>query len=148
MSTDELHSAVASRLAGIEQRYTSKRKALVDVLARSGRPLTIPDILEATAELPQSSVYRNLAVLEEAAAVRRIAGGGDFALYELSEDITEHHHHLVCTDCGRVEDVTLPEAVEDVIDTAEARVAQATGFAIDHHSLDFMGLCPECRGAS
>ncbi|MGI8775534.1 MAG: Fur family transcriptional regulator [Actinomycetota bacterium] len=145
MSTDELHSAVATRLAGIEQRYTSKRRALVDVLARSGRPLTIPDILEVAGALPQSSIYRNLAVLEEATAVRRIASAGDFALYELSEDITEHHHHLVCSACGRVVDVTLPERVEKAIEVAEGDVAADTGFLIEHHSLDLVGLCPECR---
>lgn len=145
MSTEELHSAVATRLAGIEQRYTSKRRALVDVLAQSGRPLTIPDIVEAADELPQSSIYRNLAVLEEAAAVRRIASSGDFALYELSEDITEHHHHLVCSDCGVVTDVTLPERVEDAIAAVEGPIATATGFHIEHHSLDFVGLCPNCR---
>lgn len=145
MSSEELHHAVATRLAGIEQRYTSKRRALVDVLAHSGRPLTIPDIVEAADELPQSSVYRNLAVLEEAAAVRRITGGGDFALYELSEDITEHHHHLVCSGCGVVADVTLPQALEDAISGAEKRIGAETGYDIEHHSLDFVGLCPDCR---
>ena len=68
MELAEIHEVVATRLRGDDQRYTDKRKALVEVLQRSGRPLSMPSILEQSPGMAQSSVYRNLAVLEHALA--------------------------------------------------------------------------------
>ena len=82
--------------------------ALVHLLSSSDRPLTIPEILTAKSGMPQSSVYRNLAVLEEAGLVQRVASSDDWARFELAEDLTGHHHHQICTQCGEVRDFTLP----------------------------------------
>jgi Fe2+ or Zn2+ uptake regulation protein len=62
--------------------------------------------------MPQSSVYRNLSVLEQVGAVRRVITEEGIARYELAEDLTTHHHHLVCRVCGAVEDVTMPSSLE------------------------------------
>ena len=51
-------------------------------------------------------MYRNLVVLEQAGVVRRVTSTDDFARYELAEDLTEHHHHLICSSCGTVDDFT------------------------------------------
>ena len=67
----------------------------------------IPQILEVDRSLAQSSAYRNLAVLERAGVVHRIVTTDEFARYELAEDLTEHHHHLICRSCGSVADFTL-----------------------------------------
>ena len=58
----DLHTTAAARLREDEQRYTSNRRALVDVLAAADQPLTIPQVLERRSDLAQSSAYRNLAV--------------------------------------------------------------------------------------
>ena len=63
--------------------------------------------------LPQSSIYRNLSVLEQAGVVRRVITEDEFARYELTEAFTEHHHHLICSNCGKVEDVTIPGDLRD-----------------------------------
>ena len=60
MAPADLHERVGYLLAGDDQRYTQTRRRLVDVLAESTVPLTIPEILERDAHLAQSSVYRNL----------------------------------------------------------------------------------------
>ena len=147
MPTD-VHAAAAARLKRADQRYTGSRRELVEVLAAAGRPLAIPDVLAARPGLPQSSVYRNLAVLEQAGAVRRVAataaGADDFARYELAEDLTEHHHHLFCRSCGAVADVTLPATFERAVAQAVAEVARQTGFRPEVHSLDLVGLCAAC----
>ena len=114
----ELHRTVRDRLDGTEQRYTTGRRAVVDVLAESGGPLTLPELIERSPELAQSSAYRNLAVLEEVGVVRRLVHGSDHARYELAEDLTEHHHHLICEDCGLVRDVTLTPDLERRLDAA------------------------------
>jgi len=140
----ELHVTIGDRLASAGQRYTSSRRALVDVLARATQPLAIPDILAAGPGLAQSSVYRNLAALEQAGAVHRIVASGDFARYELAEDLTEHHHHLICTTCGDVADFTAPPALERSLGKAMAEVAGGTGFTPARHRLDLLGTCPSC----
>ena len=58
--------AVAARLHRVGQRLTANRQALLDALTAAARPLTIPEILDRRPDLAQSSVYRNLVVLEEA----------------------------------------------------------------------------------
>lgn len=141
----DLHATVADRLRDGEQRYTTNRRAVVEVLERSDRPLTIPQILEHRPDLAQSSVYRNLAVLEETGVVHRVHSSDDFARYELAEDLAGHHHHLICSACGSVADFTVSADVEDTLTNALDRVASATGFQPEHHRLDLVGLCDACN---
>lgn len=141
----DLHTTATARLADDGQRYTTRRRALVELLAELDQPLTIPQLLERRSGLAQSSVYRNLAVLERAGVVHRIQSSDEFARYELAEDLTEHHHHLICSSCGDVTDFTVPDDVEHDLEAALARVAKRTGFEVRHHRLDLVGTCPACR---
>ena len=143
MTGADLHDVVAARLRDAGQRYTTGRRAIVDRLVGAGQPLTIPEVL-AGSSLPQSSAYRNLAVLEQAGAVHRIVTSADFARYELAEDLTEHHHHLICSTCGTVEDFTAPPALERSLHKAVTAVEESTGFAAQHHRLDLLGTCKDC----
>jgi Fur family ferric uptake transcriptional regulator len=142
---EDLHYRVAARLGKVEQRYTDKRRSLVEELLDAGRPVAINEIIAQRTDLPQSSVYRNLTVLEEAGVVRRVAGPDEFTRYELAEDLTEHHHHLVCMSCGAVADYTPPLRVERTIERAAEEITARTGFRAQHHSLDFVGLCSLCE---
>ncbi len=144
MSTD-LHATAASRLREDGQRYTPRRRALVELLAEVDQPCTIPQLLERRRGMAQSSVYRNLAVLERAGVVHRILTTSDeFGRYELAEDLTEHHHHLICEVCGDVTDFTLPPAAEHDLEAALGKVARRTDFKVQHHRLDLVGTCPNC----
>lgn len=142
---DELSAEVAARLRAVDQRFTPNRRAVVEVLERSEHPVTMTQILDSDGTLAQSSVYRNLVVLEEAGAVRRIVTDGAHARYELAEDLTDHHHHLVCVRCGSVEDVPATEALENSVNRAIDDIDEATGFHTHHHRLDLVGLCRRCR---
>lgn len=143
-AVDPLDETVARRLAAVNQRYTRGRQALVKVLIEAGQPLSIPDVLAAQGNVPQSSAYRNLAVLEQAGVVHRIASVGDFGRYELAEDLTEHHHHLICTGCGMVEDFTAPASVERTLHKVVSAATSAAGFRADSHRLDLLGRCKAC----
>ena len=143
--TDTLHSSVARRLEGVDQRYTAGRRELVEVLASAGRPLSIPEIREGRRELPQSSIYRNLAALEAAGAVHRVTGSDEFARYELAEELTgHHHHHLVCVRCRTITDFEVPDRYERTLARAFGEVADSTGFRPASHRLDLFGLCADC----
>jgi len=95
-------------------------------------------------DLAQSSAYRNLSLLEEAGVVRRLVHGGDHAHYELAEELTEHHHHMICEHCGQVFDFTLPSPVERTLDATFAEIAEAEGFRPRHHVIDVYGRCARC----
>jgi Fe2+ or Zn2+ uptake regulation protein len=139
----DAHVVVMRRLAAVDQRYTAGRRSLIDALLAAPHPLAIGELLAASA-LPQSSVYRNLAVLEQAGAVRRVVTDEDFARYELAEALTQHHHHLICSSCGRVEDVTIPASLEADVDRTITKLAKRSGFATVAHRLDLIGTCRAC----
>jgi Fe2+ or Zn2+ uptake regulation protein len=89
-------------------------------------------------------VYRNLMLLEQSGLVQRIVTNDDWARFELAEDLTGHHHHLICSSCGIVRDFTVPPQVERSVTTAFAAIADETGFHLQHHRLDLVGVCPTC----
>lgn len=140
----DLDRIALTRLRKDAQRYTDNRRQLVAVLAAADAPVTIPEILQRRPDLAQSSVYRNLAVLERAGVAQRIVTTDEWARYELAEDLTEHHHHLICSSCGLVRDFTVSPRLERSIDEALAKVADSSGFRLDHHRLDLVGRCAAC----
>lgn len=144
-SAADLDLEVRRRVVAAGQRYTANRQAIVAILARSDRPLTTAEVVARSDGLAQSSVYRNLSVMETAGAVVRVAGGDDFARYELAEDLAGHHHHLICTGCGQVEDFIVPTPVEARLEAALDEVAADAGFEVDLHRLDLVGRCAGCR---
>ena len=84
-----IHDEVAVLLRRADQRYTTGRRRLVDALLAGGGPLTISQILDLDGRLAQSSVYRNLVILEQVEAVTRIVTRDDYARYELTERLTD-----------------------------------------------------------
>ena len=144
-STTTLHAAVSSALARHGVRYTTNRRTLVTALRAAGQPVTIPQLVGAASTVPQSSVYRNLAIFDEAGVVHRMPGPDDFARYELAEELMGHHHHMVCSRCGAVADVVLPEDIEKDLELALRRIAEQRGFSLASHRLDLVGDCQNCE---
>ena len=140
-STAELNRAVTDQLAVHDLRYTAVRRRLVDELRRAEGPVTLPQILESATDLAQSSAYRNLSLLEEAGVVRRLVHGGDHAHFELAEELTEHHHHLICDVCGAVVDFTLGAELERRLESTFAATADDVGFTPTHPVVAVYGTC-------
>jgi Fe2+ or Zn2+ uptake regulation protein len=128
-----VHEQAALHLGGLDQRYTPVRRALVTTLATAGRPLSIPEILEANKALPQSSAYRNVTALIEAGR------------FELAEELAGHHHHLACARCGTVEDVLPSPRLERAMHEAARVVAEEQGYLVTGHQFDLVGICPACQ---
>jgi len=132
-------------------------KAILDLIKKRGQRITIQkkEVLEALQKKPQSvlqifnsiqsknstidkaTIYRILANLIELGVVKEINLGGRESCYELS--YCEHHHHLVCENCGQVEDVKLCE------DMILREVQKRSDFKIKNHSLEFFGICNKCQ---
>jgi Fe2+ or Zn2+ uptake regulation protein len=141
---ESVRDTVVRRLGEHQQRMTAVRGQLVGILAAADRPLTIPEILDAGQGLAQSSVYRNLVVLEQVGVVHRVVTHDEFARYELAEDLTGHHHHLVCSNCGRVEDLPASESIERSVEAAVLQAARKVGVQTRQHRLDLVGTCADC----
>ena len=142
---DDLHGEVEQRLRRAAQRYTAGRRAIVGLLVSAGHPVSIGDIADRLPGLPRSSAYRHLTDLETLGLVRRVAASDEFARFELAEDLTEHHHHLICLYCGKVTDVTLSRRLEHDITEAIGQLAGTAGFQPRNHRLDIMGTCTDCQ---
>lgn len=148
-ASPNVHRTASERLRRDGQRYTTSRRTLVELLESAERPLTIPEMLARRTGIPQSSAYRNLAVLERAGVVDRVLATDEFTRYELAEDLTEHHHHMICADCGAVTDFVMEPAAERRLDDAAASIADGAGFRVASHRFDLLGRCAACveRGA-
>ena len=114
------------------------------MLQSADGPLTITQILANDSSLPQSSVYRNLSILETVGVVTRIVTRDDFAHFELTEHLTEHHHHLICSKCGDVSDFSLDNRTESSLNRDLHRAAADVSFNIETHRLDLLGTCAQC----
>ena len=139
---------VSVRLARHDYRYTAGRRRLVEALAGAGHPVTLAEIALCAPDLPVSSTYRNLEVLERSDVVNRISIRGDRAHFELAEPLLSHHHHLVCVACGTIEDIHLDDELEDLVDQNLAEAARRAAFTPLRHLVDLHGHCSKCEPSS
>ena len=146
MPPTTLHREVELRLRSRNVRYTNGRRAVVDALSAAAGPMSAAElhVVIGTA-VPLSSLYRTLTVLEESEIVVPHFGSRGITRYELAEWITGHHHHLVCTVCGAVEDIDVPEEHEADVSAVVARIAKLASFEPLDHVLEIEGICPKCR---
>jgi Fur family ferric uptake transcriptional regulator len=122
-------------------KATVPRMKILDVFQRSGlRHMTAEDVfrqlLNENADIGLATVYRVLTQFEQAGILSRNHFESGKAVYELNEG--QHHDHMVCLDCGRVEEFYDPE-----IEERQQAVAQAKGFVIADHALSLYAHCTQ-----
>ena len=144
-ANDGIHAEVGRRLRSRQLVYTRGRRQLIDALLDIGHPASVPQLLRHRSKLTQSSLYRNLADLEGAGVVHKIAGGDDHARYELDEHFIGHHHHLICIKCGVVSDFVVSTDAERTINNTLEKAAKHGGFRLTGHRFDALGLCSRCK---
>jgi Fe2+ or Zn2+ uptake regulation protein len=66
------------------------------------------------------------------------------ARYELAEELSEHHHQMVCSVCGDIEDVTLSDAVERTLREAAHDAGRSSDFEVETHRFELLGTCGDC----
>lgn len=126
-------------------KLTPQRRAVVDALSTSASRLTPAQVHACVSRIAPEvglvTVYRTLRILVDLDVVCEISVDGRQPTYLLSRP-KEHHHHIVCTSCGRVVDFT-----SDAIEKLGRRLAAETGYSVQGHVLEFSGTCPGCREA-
>ena len=131
--TESLHAA--------GHRATPKRLALLRVLREAGSPLPAAEIAaRLSLAADQATVYRTLDALTESGLVRKVAFNDRHAYYE-SAIGESHHHHIVCRDCGKVEDVESCTA-DDLM--RMALQGSKSFSSIQAHALEFFSTCDSC----
>ena len=139
-----MHRQVEQRLQDHDIRYTSGRRAVVDALDAADGPRSASELSPDLPSVPLSSLYRTLSVLEEAEVVVPHLSTKGVARYELAEWLAGHHHHLVCIECGRVEDVDVPDRYEAQVHDLVGAISSQASFTATNHALEIEGTCAEC----
>ena len=145
MTTPTLDRQVERRLAEVDVRYTKGRRVVISALAEADGPRSAAELsLVIGTSVPVSSLYRSLAVLEGAGVLAPHYSSPGLTRYELAEWLSGHHHHLVCIDCGQVQDLPASPAIEDRLQKIVADVARDASFAETNHALEIEGRCAPC----
>lgn len=145
MTTGPLDREVGKRLDEHDVRYTRGRRVVVATLAGAEGPLSAAEIhTRMEGDLPLSSLYRSLTVLEQADVLAPHNGTKGITRYELAEWLRGHHHHLVCIDCGAVEDVEVADSHENDVDRIVNDISRAASFTPVSHALEIEGRCARC----
>jgi Fur family ferric uptake transcriptional regulator len=137
-------AATLEQLHGKGLRQGGARRAIIELLGEQDCCLTaleIQDILRTSdRKVGIASVYRILDLLVSEGFVQKIDIGAGISRYEPIRSNRDHHHHLVCDNCGRVEpfeDHNLEEAL--------SRVEQNSGYDVSLHDVVLHGSCGTCR---
>jgi Fur family ferric uptake transcriptional regulator len=125
-------------------RSGGARRRVVEFLDRQDCCLSVQEISDGVrasgTRVGLASVYRVLESLDELGLVQRVDLGDGVSRFERADPTGDHHHHLVCDDCGKVEpfeDTALEEALE--------RVAGGRGYDVAAHDVVLRGACGDCR---
>ena len=115
----------------------------MDVLSQTRGALK-PEEIQGRAErhcpgIGLVTVYRTLALLTDLGCIRRVHQGDH--CYGYVRATLSHGHHVVCRTCQQVAEFHGSEDIGAII----GQVARRTGFQIDDHLLELMGICPDCQ---
>ena len=125
-------------------RLTEPRRAVAGLIAEHEGHFTAADLVAHARGrhlgVGRATVFRALEVLTELGAIERIDLPNREHAYVVCEPL--HHHHVVCSRCGRVADIA-DEGLRAVV----LEVARRTGYRVDEHRLELFGLCPACQAA-
>jgi len=130
-------------------KLTPQREATLTVLLeREEDHLSAEEVFllvkERAPEIGLATVYRTLELLSELQVVDKINFGDGVSRYDLRKEGMDHfHHHLVCMECGSVEEI-----IEDLLTDIEKKVEDEWKFEVKDHRLTFHGICEKCQKAN
>ena len=137
---------IKKQLHSQSYKLTPQREATVRVLLEHEEDhLSAEDVYllvkEKSPEIGLATVYRTLELLTELKVVDKINFGDGVSRYDLRKEGADHfHHHLVCIECGSVDEIQ-----EDLLGDVEKIVERDFNFQIKDHRLTFHGICHRCH---
>lgn len=122
-------------------KLTRPRRALLEILVNEHGPFTIEELAGKLHDTPcdPATIYRNMAAFEDLELVRQCDFGDGMARFELVGQDEEHHHHIICRKCRKLEliDLCFVRELEKLV--------RDRGYTQVHHSLEFYGICADCQ---
>ena len=118
-------------------RATGPRKTVVEAVVAWEGHFSAEELCRSLPQVGRATVYRTLASLQQEGVICRVMVDGRAPRYLLGG--TRHHHHMVCTSCGAVQDIA-DCGVDDFVDT----VADRFGYEPEGHRLEIYGRCSSC----
>ena len=139
------------RFNGHASRLTAPREAILEFLSRSSKHMNAKEIYASLHRsypgMGLSTVYRTLDLLARMGIVTKLSLGDGQKRYEFkSSDKDEHHHHLICTNCGKI--INYSEFLDEelrLVKKTEEKLAKKYKFSIEDHNIEFLGTCEKCR---
>jgi Fur family ferric uptake transcriptional regulator len=132
------------RLRAAGHRAGGARTAVIELLAAQDCCVSAQEIHDGLRADGRSvgiaSVYRVLDVLSELRLVQRVDVGDGVARFEPAAPGGDHHHHVVCGDCGKVEPFS-----DSSLERAIAQASSRLGYAVEGHEVVLRGECGDCR---
>lgn len=119
------------------ERMTVIRKKIIGILTDATTPLSVQDILKKV-KANKTTIYRQFDFLKAKKIVVEIDLLDGKKRYELKE--RGHHHHLICTNCDRIQEINLGSDLKK----EEKMIEKNNNFKVTKHSLEFFGLCDKC----
>ncbi len=135
-------TAIVGALEDAGYRLTSPRRAVAELIGSRRGHFTADELLTESRRrrlgVTRATVFRSLDVLTELGLVERLdLPSGEHAFVACE---TAHHHHLVCSSCGRTTEVD-----DNGLEAVAAAIERQSGYRVDTHRLELFGLCPACR---
>lgn len=119
---------------------TSARLTVFTALEHN-EPQTMEELVKKVSiSVNRASVYRTIDLFEKLGIVQRLQIGWKYKL-ELSNDFQDHHHHLICTECGKITSFREPENLDYLL----GKIAERENFMLQNHQLELQGVCAECQ---
>ena len=115
-------------------KLTFPRKLIIEKLFTITKPLTLKEIHNICSKIDFTSVYRSIKLFEEVGIVEEIIFADKKVRYKIVSNI--HHHHIICSECGEINELPICLLSE---------IKKLTNYKITKHTLEFMGLCPNCQ---
>jgi Fur family transcriptional regulator, ferric uptake regulator len=123
-------------------KVTPQRRIVIDEIIGSHEHQTPAAIYEQVKTdhpgIGLVTIYRTLEILAELGLICETHAGHSCRSYLMRES-SGHHHHLICSDCGKVEIFT-----DCDLDELENKLMEKSGFKVDSHLLEFLGQCRQC----
>lgn len=122
-------------------KRTPARLAISEFLSNSNTPVDAEQIIQylraQDLDTNKVTVYRILDFLFKNQVIDRVEFGEGKYRYELKKN---HHHHLICTSCGKIQDVE-----GNLVENLEKKIQEDKNFQVQSHSLEFFGICSNCQ---
>ncbi len=144
ISYDELLEDFKKLLRRNSLKYTAQRELILKIIYDNSGHFTPEDIYNLIkkkhpdVKLGIATIYRTLTLLEDANIVSSISFGTQGKKYEFG--LKEHHDHLVCLKCGKIE-----EFLDDTIEKQQEAIAKKFNFKMTNHVMKIIGICKDCQ---